>query len=207
MGGAVAPNGPSTTASWGRGVPPRRRSMLKEDLRGVAAPNGPGSPAGGDEESCSCGGRCSRRARMGHRFPMARAHQTRGTGRPAQAVVGAQRGPAGGSSSQRPGHISPRGRGTLSRRWSVPTGGLRGAVAPNAPGSPAWGDEEPCTRRWLVLKEGVRGASTPNGRGRPAWRDGESCLGGGQCSKRAWARGGGGGVAALQRPGLTSLRG
>ena len=92
------------------------------------SPLGPGTPNWGDGESCPSGGRCSRRAcegqqlpRPGHAslggrgilpgrgwvlkeglrgaaVPKSRAHQPRGVGNPAQAVVGAEGGPAGGSS-------------------------------------------------------------------------------------------------------------
>ena len=43
--------------------------MLKEGLRGAAVPNGPGTPAWGDGESCPGGGRCLRRACGGQRLP------------------------------------------------------------------------------------------------------------------------------------------
>ena len=47
-----------------------------------------------------------------------------------------------GNSSQRPRHTSLGGRGTLPWWWSVLKDGLPGTVAPNGPGTPAWGDGE-----------------------------------------------------------------
>ena len=58
MGGSRSQR-PGLTSRGGRGVLPRRWSVLKECLRGIAVPNGPGSPASGDGESCLGGGRCS----------------------------------------------------------------------------------------------------------------------------------------------------
>ena len=63
--GAAAPKRCGLTYLWGRGVLPRRWSVLMEGLQGVAVPNGPGTPAWGDGESCLGGVRCSRRARGG----------------------------------------------------------------------------------------------------------------------------------------------
>ena len=57
-------------------------------------------------------------------------------GGPAQVVVGSQGGPAGDSSSQRPGLTSLEGRGVLPRRWSVLKEGMQGVAVPNGPGSP-----------------------------------------------------------------------
>ena len=91
----------------------------------------------------------------------------------------------GGSSTLRPGHISPGGWGVLPRRWLLLKEGLQGAVAPNGPGTPAIGGWRVLPRRWLVLKEGLQGAATPNGPGTLARGDGESCPGGGWCSRRA----------------------
>ena len=79
---------------------------------------------------------------MGQQLPTALAHQPGGTGSPAQAVVGAQGGPAGGRSSLRPGHTSLGGWGVLPRRWSVLKEGLRGVAVPTSPDTPAWGDGE-----------------------------------------------------------------
>ena len=50
------------TSLGGRGVLPRRWLVLKEDLRGAAAPNGPASLAWGDGDSRPGGGCSSRRA-------------------------------------------------------------------------------------------------------------------------------------------------
>ena len=69
--------------------------MLKEGLQGAAAPNGPGTLARGDGESCPSGDRCSRRACGGQQLPKARAHHPGGTGSPAQAVVVALGGHGG----------------------------------------------------------------------------------------------------------------
>ena len=119
---------------------------------GARSSQGPGTLALGDGESCLGAGRCSRRAcggqqsprtgdtrlggrrvlprrwsvlkegRRGAAVPKAEAHQPRGTGSPSQAVVGAQGGPAGGSSPQGPstpawgdGESQPGG-GRCSRR-------------------------------------------------------------------------------------------
>ena len=88
----------------GTGVPPRRRSVLKEGMRGAAAPNGPNTPASWGGESCPGGGRCSRRACVGQQLPTAREHQLGGMGSSAQAVVGAQGVPGGA--------VAPHGPGT-----------------------------------------------------------------------------------------------
>ena len=53
-------------------------------------------------------------------------------------------GMQGGSNALRPGHTDPGGRGVLLRRWLLLKEGLQGAVAPNGPGTPAWGDGESC---------------------------------------------------------------
>ena len=53
---------PGLTSLGGQGVLPRLMSVLKEGLRGVSVPYGPGSPTWGDGESCPGGGHCSRRA-------------------------------------------------------------------------------------------------------------------------------------------------
>ena len=104
----------------GRGVLPRRWWVLKKGLRGAAIPNGPGTRAWGDAEACPGGGRCSRRACGGQQLTTAPAHQPGRTGSPAQAVVGAEGGPAGGVAVPNgPGTPALRGRGVLPRRWSV----------------------------------------------------------------------------------------
>ena len=107
--------------------------MLKEGLRGIAAPNGLDVPAWGDGESRPGGGRCSMRVCRGQQSPTAWAHHPEGTGSPAQAAVGAQGGPAGDSSSQRPTLTSLGGRGVLPRRRPVLKEGLRGVAVPNGP--------------------------------------------------------------------------
>ena len=104
----------------------------------------PGTPAPGDGEPCPGGGPCSRRACGGQQFPTARAYQPWGTGSPILAVVGAHGGLAADNNSQRPRHTGPGGRGVLRRWWSALKEGLRGAAAPYGPGTPAWGDGEPC---------------------------------------------------------------
>ena len=53
---------PGNTSLGGRGVVPRRWSMLKEGLPEVAVFSGPGTLASGDGEPSLGGGRCSRRA-------------------------------------------------------------------------------------------------------------------------------------------------
>ena len=47
---------PRLTNLRGRGVLPRRQSLLRGGLGGMAAPNGPGSPASGGGESRPGGG-------------------------------------------------------------------------------------------------------------------------------------------------------
>ena len=115
----------------------KRQPVLKEGLRGIAVSNGSGSPASGDGESCPSGGQCSRMACGGQQFPMARAHQLEGTGSRAQVAVGAQGGPGGDGSTQRPGLTSPGGQEVPPRRRSVFEEGLRGTAVPNGPGFPA----------------------------------------------------------------------
>ena len=58
-------------------------------------------------------------------------------------MVGAEGGPAGGSSFLWPSHTGLGGRAALSRRWSVLKEGLRGVAVFNCPGTPAWGDGGP----------------------------------------------------------------
>ena len=53
---------PGHTSLGGQRVPPRRWSVLKEGLRGAAAPYSPGTPASGDGECYPGGGRRSKRA-------------------------------------------------------------------------------------------------------------------------------------------------
>ena len=124
----------------GRGVLPRLWLVLNEGLWGVAVPNGPGTPAWGDGESCRGGGQCSRRACGGLQFPTAGAHQPGGTGRLAQVVISAQGGPVGASSSKWSGNTNPGGWGDLPRWWSALKEGLRGAAVSIGPGTPAWED-------------------------------------------------------------------
>ena len=135
---------PGLTNPGGRGVLLSLWSVLKGGLRGVAVPNGPGTPASGDGESCLGGGRCSRRACGWQHLPTARAQQPHATWSPTQSVVGAQGGPAGGSSSQRPGHTNVGGRGVVLRWWSVLQEGLRVVGVPNSPGTPPREDGESC---------------------------------------------------------------
>ena len=103
--GASSRQGPGNISPWGRGVLSRRWSVLKEGLREAAAPKarahqsggteslveavvgargglaggsspqGPRTPVWGDGESCTGGGRCSRRACGGQ--------QSQGPGTPA----------------------------------------------------------------------------------------------------------------------------
>ena len=157
---------PGLISLGGWGVLPRRMSVLKEGPRGLALPKDPGSRAWWDQEYCLGGGRCSRKACGGWRFPTARArhpegkgcpgggqcsrracgwyefqtaraHQLGGMGSPTQADVGAEGGPAGVSTSQGPGLTSLVGPGVLFRRRSVLKEGLRGMAVPNGPGSPS----------------------------------------------------------------------
>ena len=111
---------------------------------------------GGSGQWNSCNG--------GKQFPTARAHQPRGTGSPAQAVVAAQGGPAGGSSSQRRGHTSRGGWGVLSRRWLVLKEGMRGEVAPNGAGTPAWGEAGSCLGGDWCSRRACRGQWLPTAR-------------------------------------------
>ena len=94
---------------------------------GGSSPQGPGTPAWGDGESYPGGGRCSRRA-CGPAVPKAQAHHPQGTGSPAQVVVGAQGGHAGGQQSPRPRHSRLGGHRTLPRRRPVPGGCRQGAI-------------------------------------------------------------------------------
>ena len=221
-GGQQSPR-PGHTSLGGRGGLPRRWSVLKEGLRGAAvpkarahqpggtgspaqvvvgaqrgptrgsSPQGPGTPARGDGDSCPGGGQCSKRACGGQQFPKpghtslggrgalprwwsvlneglrgavvpkARPHQPGRTGSRAQAVVAAQGGPAGGS--------SPQGPGTLG--WgdgkSCPSGGrcsrraCGGQQSPR-PGHTSLGGREVLPKRWSLLKEGLRGATVPKAR-------------------------------------------
>ena len=158
----------------GRGVLPRLWPVLKEGLRGVAVPNGPGTTArgngsppealvgaqarhGGDNSSqppghTSLGGRGVLPRRWlvlkecvhGQQLPTARAYKPRGTGSATHAVVGAQGGLAGGSSFHRPGHTGLGRRGVLPRWWSVLKDGLRGVAISNILGTLASGDGESC---------------------------------------------------------------
>ena len=145
------------TSLGGRGVLPRRWSVLKAGVRGVAVSNGPSTPALGDGELCPGGGWCSRGACGGHQLPTARAHQPRGTGKPVQAVVCAQGRRAGGSGSQRPGRTGLGGRGVVPRRWLVLKGSVRGTLAPNGPGTPASGDGESCPGGGLCSRRACGG--------------------------------------------------
>ena len=74
---------------------------------------------------------------------MALVHQLGGTWSAAQAVVGDQGGPAGSSSSQRPG-LTYGVTGALLRHWSVLKQGVAGTTVPNRPGTLASGDGESC---------------------------------------------------------------
>ena len=146
--------------------------------------------------------------------PKARANQSWGTGSPVQAVVGAQGGPTGGSSSQGPGtpvlgdgescsgggrcsrracggqqlpgprHTSLGGRGVLSRQWSVLEEGLREAAVPKARAHQSGGTGRPA-KAVVSAQGGPAGGSSPQCPGTPVWRDGESCSGGGRCSRIA----------------------
>ena len=158
--------------------------MLK-DVQGVAVPNGPGTPGWGDVESCQGGGWCSRRACGGYLLPTGRAHQPGGTEISIQAVVGAQAGSAGGSSSLWPAQTSLGGQGVLPWRWSVLKEGLRGIEVRNDPGTPALGDGEFCPGGGRCSKRACGGQQLPEGSGTPAWGIVESCLGGGRCSRKA----------------------
>ena len=205
--------------------------MRKEGLGGIAAPNGPGTPAWGGRGILPRRWSVLKGACRGHQLPPARAHQPGGTGSLAQVVVGAQGGPARGTSSQRPGHTSQAGRGVLRRRWPVLKEGLRGTIVPNGPGTPARGDGESCLgggqcsrkacgvgnsqrpeltnlggrgvlpRRWSTLKEGLREAVAPNGMGTPSWGAGSPA------QAVVGAQGGLGGDSGSQWPGHTSLGG
>ena len=57
-------------------------------------------------------------------------------------MVGAQGGPTGDGSSQRPGLTSLRGRGVPLRWRSLFKEGVRRIAVPNGPGFPAGGDGE-----------------------------------------------------------------
>ena len=197
-GGQRSPR-PGHTSPGGRGVLPKRWSLLKEGLRGAAVPK-------------------------------ARAHQPGGMGSPAQVVVGAQRGPTGGTSPQvpgtpargdgepcpgggrcpkrdcggqqspRPGHTRLRGRGVLPKWWSLLKEGLRGATVPKARAHQAGGTGSPA-QAVVAAQGGTAGGSRTQCPGTLAWGDGDSCPSGGRCSRRAC------GGQQSPTPGHTTLRG
>ena len=130
-----------------------RWSVLKEGLRGVAVPNGSGTPASGDGESCPGGDRCSRSACGGQLLPAAPlggwgvlprrwsvlkeglrgvavpnglGTSSGGRGVLPKRKVGAQAGRVGGSSSQQPGHTGLGGWGVMPTRLLVLKDGLQG---------------------------------------------------------------------------------
>ena len=126
------PQGPGTPTLGGPEVPPRRWSVRKEGHWGAAFSKARAHQPWGDGESCPGGGRCSRWVCEGQQFPgpghtslsgrgvllrwwsvlkegpreaavpKARAHQPEGKASSAQAVVGADEGPVGGSNRQGP---------------------------------------------------------------------------------------------------------
>ena len=128
---------PGRTSLGGRGVLHMRWSVLKEGLRGVAVPNGSGTPASGDGESCPGGDRCSRSACGGQLLPTAPLGGWGVLPRRWSVLKEGLRGVAAPNGLG----TSSGGRGVLPRRWSVLKEGLWGAVAPNSPlggtGSPA----------------------------------------------------------------------
>ena len=178
--------------------------MLKKSRAwGYAAPKDPGTLALGDGESCPGGGRRSRRACGGQQLPMAPAHQPGATGSAARVAVGAQRGPAGGSKSQRPGHAILGGRGVLPGRWWVLKERLRGVAVPHGPGTPAWGGAGNPAQAVVGSQGGPAGGSSFEG-------PGHNSLGGGGGSPAqavVGAQRGPVGGSSSQWPGNTSLGG
>ena len=115
---------------------------------------------------------------------MARSDQPGGTGSLAQAVVGAHGGPAGGSTSQRPGHTRLGGRGVLPRRWWVLKEGLRGVAVSNGLGTPAPGDGD-SAQAVVGSQRGHVGGSSSQRRGHTSLGGRGIRPGGGRCSRRA----------------------
>ena len=175
--------------------------MLKEGVRGLALPKDPGSLAWWDQESCSGGGRCSRKACGGWGFPTARARHPEGTGSPAQAVVGAQGGPAGGSSSRRRRLTSFGGRGVLPRRMVVLMERPWGVAVLNGPGSPACGEGA----SWQT-EVGAQGGPAGDSSSQTTQAH-QPVERGSLAQARVGARGRPAGGICLQRFGLTNLGG
>ena len=135
--GVALSTGPGTPASGDGESCPGGGRCSRRAGGGIGVFTGRGTLASGGGESCPRGGWCPRRACGGFQFPAAWAHRPGGTGSCAQAVVGAQGEPAGGSDSQQPRYNSLGGRGVLPKRWLVLNGSVRATPAPNGPGTPA----------------------------------------------------------------------
>ena len=99
----------------------------------------------------------------GAAVPKARAHKPRGTGSPVQLVVGAQGGPAGGSSPQGPGTLAQVGRGSGLGSGRCSRRAYGGQQSPR-PGHTSLGGRGVLPSWWSVLKEGLRGAAVPKAR-------------------------------------------
>ena len=167
----------------GLAVLPKRRSLPKECLRGIAAPIGAGPPAGrmgslaqeaaaasgapagdgsphrrgptswGERESCPGGGRCLRSACGRRQPPSARAHQLGGLG-------------------------------VLPKRRSLPKECLRGIAAPIGAGPPA-GRMGSLAQEAAAASGAPAGDGSPHRRGPTSWGERESCRGGGRCLRSA----------------------
>ena len=92
---------PGHTSLGGQGVLPKRWSVLKEGLRVQRLPR-PGHTRLGGRGGLPRKWAMLKEGLWGAAAPKARAHLRGGNGSPIQAVVGAQGGRAGGSSSQGP---------------------------------------------------------------------------------------------------------
>ena len=150
--------------------------------------------------------------------PKARAHHLGGTTSPAHAVVGAQGGPAGGSSSQGPG--TPAGGDWGPAQEVVGAqGGPAGGSSSQGAGTPVWGHGKSCPgggrcsrsacggqrlprpghtslggrgvlpRRRSVMREGLRGHQPPTARAHLPW----GAHGPAQAAANVWGAPSGGG--------------
>ena len=135
---------------------------------GGSSSSGPSTPPLGDGESCTSGGRCVKRGPTGVNSSQDRAHQPRGTGSPAQAVVGAQGGACGGLQPPRPRHTSRGGQGVLPRRCSVhPEGPLRGAGVSKARAHQPGGTRSPALAVVGASSRACQGGSKVQSLGTP----------------------------------------
>ena len=141
---------------------PKRRSVLNEGLRGAAVPKA--RAAWGGEGVLPRRWSVLKEGLRGAAVPKAQAHRPCGSGSLAPVAVGAQGGPAGGSSPQGPGTPAWGGRGVLPRRWSVLKEGLRGVAVPKAQAHRPWGSRSPA-QTLVGAQGGLAKGSSPQGPG------------------------------------------